>query len=250
MESRDRSNTGCNQMATDRSKVQYSACDGTDVEPHEFSSPPCLRHELDPGYVDAKKSTPMDWSTVRAWRREQRRRISELRDNTDKLVRMRADLAILEHIDRENVLDNIDTGIYWPLQGEFDSRPLMERVLDIGGRVAIPVIVAPNKPLEFWYWNGRAQMHAQGPWGIPAPAERHIAEPSILFVPLLGFDTDSHRLGHGGGYFDRTLATMSPRPVTIGIGYELGRLDTIFPQGHDIPLDAIVTERKFAWRVS
>src|SRR5262249_43468727 len=46
----------------------------------------------------------------------------------------------------------------------------------------------------------------------------------------------------GGGYYDRTLATMNPRPLTIGVGYELGRLKTIYPKPHDIPLDAIVTE--------
>jgi 5-formyltetrahydrofolate cyclo-ligase len=63
-----------------------------------------------------------------------------------------------------------------------------------------------------------------------------------LIVPLLGFDAAGYRLGYGGGYYDRTLAAMAPRPLSIGVGYELGRLDTIHPQAHDIPLDAIVTE--------
>ena len=51
-----------------------------------------------------------------------------------------------------------------------------------------------------------------------------------------------YRLGYGGGYYDRTLAAMSPKPLTIGVGCELGRLATIHPQAHDIPMDAIVTE--------
>jgi 5,10-methenyltetrahydrofolate synthetase len=63
-----------------------------------------------------------------------------------------------------------------------------------------------------------------------------------LIVPLLGFDAAGYRLGYGGGYYDRTLATLTPRPLTVGVGYELGRLETIHPQAHDIPLDAIVTE--------
>jgi hypothetical protein len=64
----------------------------------------------------------------------------------------------------------------------------------------------------------------------------------VLIVPLLGFDAEGYRLGYGGGHYDRTLAAMVPRPLTIGVGYALGRLETIYPQPHDIPLDAIVTE--------
>ena len=66
--------------------------------------------------------------------------------------------------------------------------------------------------------------------------------PTILIVPLLGFDDAGFRLGYGGGYYDRTLAAMQPRPFTVGVGYELGRLPTIYPQPHDIPMDVIVTE--------
>ena len=63
-----------------------------------------------------------------------------------------------------------------------------------------------------------------------------------LLVPLVGFDPAGYRLGHGSGYYDRTLATFTAKPLNIGIGYELGRLETIHPQPHDISMDAIVTE--------
>jgi 5-formyltetrahydrofolate cyclo-ligase len=59
-------------------------------------------------------------------------------------------------------------------------------------------------------------------------------------VPLLGFDAAGYRLGYGGGYYDRTLASLDPKPVIIGVGHELGRLETIYPQPHDIPMDVIV----------
>jgi hypothetical protein len=64
----------------------------------------------------------------------------------------------------------------------------------------------------------------------------------LLFVPCVGYGPGGYRLGYGGGYYDRTLAAMEPRPMAIGVGYELGRLSTIHPQPHDMPLDAIVTE--------
>jgi 5-formyltetrahydrofolate cyclo-ligase len=65
--------------------------------------------------------------------------------------------------------------------------------------------------------------------------------PTALLVPLVGFDRRGYRLGYGGGYYDRTLAAMGPKPFTIGIGYEIGCLETIHPQPHDIPMHAIVT---------
>jgi hypothetical protein len=51
-----------------------------------------------------------------------------------------------------------------------------------------------------------------------------------------------YRLGYGGGYYDRTLAARRPRPWAIGLGFDLGRLDTIHPLDHDVPMDGIVTE--------
>jgi 5-formyltetrahydrofolate cyclo-ligase len=70
----------------------------------------------------------------------------------------------------------------------------------------------------------------------------------VLLVPLLGFDEDGYRLGYGGAITnDRTLAALTPRPITIGVGYELERLQTIHPQPHDIPMDAVVTDVGFRW---
>lgn len=237
-------------MTIDADKEKDAWQDGRGDAPREYSSPPCYRHELDPAYVDAAAPMSMGWSAVRDWRVEQRRRIIALRERDPGSAHAAADAAIVDILVREQVLAAVDTGVYWPLRGEFDSRPLMDRILAAGGRVGIPVIVAPNTPLEFWHWDHATRMQARGPWGIPAPAERQLIDPSMLVIPLVGFDADGHRLGNGGGYFDRTLAALDPRPVTIGVGYEIGRLDTIHPQTHDVPLDAIVTERGITWHRS
>jgi 5-formyltetrahydrofolate cyclo-ligase len=63
-----------------------------------------------------------------------------------------------------------------------------------------------------------------------------------LIIPLIGFH-NNYRLGYGGGYFDRTLAARVPKPIAIGIGYELCRLPDFTPLQHDIPMDFIVTDR-------
>ena len=61
-------------------------------------------------------------------------------------------------------------------------------------------------------------------------------------MPLNGFDAAGYRLGYGGGYFDRTLAALSPRPLAVGVGFEVNRLPSIRPESHDQRLDWIVTE--------
>ncbi len=59
---------------------------------------------------------------------------------------------------------------------------------------------------------------------------------------MIGFDEMGFRIGYGGGYFDRTLVAIAPRPLAIGVGFEILRLDSVHPQRHDIPMDFIVTE--------
>jgi len=83
---------------------------------------------------------------------------------------------------------------------------------------------------------------ARGLWKIPYPADGPEVQPGIVIAPLVGFDRQGFRLGYGGGFFDRTLARLAPRPLVIGLGYASSALDTIFPQPHDIGMDWIVTD--------
>ena len=72
--------------------------------------------------------------------------------------------------------------------------------------------------------------------------------PDVLLAPLVGYDLRGFRLGYGGGFYDRTLAAMPRRPVTLGVGFALGVLETICPQAHDIPMDVVITEQQAAVR--
>jgi 5-formyltetrahydrofolate cyclo-ligase len=132
-------------------------------------------------------------------------------------------------------------GGYWPIQGEFDPLPYLRRVIEAGAQVALPVAARPVAPLTFRLWTPDAAM-TTGLWDIPHPLEGAGVVPTALLVPLVGFDAAGHRLGNGGGYYDRTLAALRPRPLAIGVGFELGRLASISPLPHDQPMDAIVTE--------
>src|SRR5690606_2765229 len=130
----------------------------------------------------------------------------------------------------------------WPIKGEIDVRSLIAD----DSRTSLPDVVAERAPLGFWKWRP-GMRPGSGVWDIPIPAERNVVHPSVLLVPLVGFDSAGYRLGYGGGYYDRTLAAMSPKPIAIGVGFEIGRLATIHPQLHDIPMDAIATEAGVQW---
>jgi 5-formyltetrahydrofolate cyclo-ligase len=82
---------------------------------------------------------------------------------------------------------------------------------------------------------------AHGLWSIPYPVDGHEVTPTVVLAPVVGFDRQRYRLGYGGGFFDRTLAVLRPKPLVVGLGYLCTAIETIFPQPHDIPMDRIVT---------
>lgn len=138
-------------------------------------------------------------------------------------------------------------GFYWPLRGEFDARSLIATWLaaDENRRAALPVIRERHTALEFHAWTPATPMR-EGHHRIPEPAAQARALPDLLLVPCVGFDADGYRLGYGGGYYDRTLATWphEKAPTTVGIAYEVCRIGSglLAREAHDLPLDAIVTD--------
>jgi 5,10-methenyltetrahydrofolate synthetase len=129
----------------------------------------------------------------------------------------------------------------WPIKGEPDVRELLTPWLAQGVQAALPVVLAEAAPLAFRAWQPDVPLQADR-YGIPTPVEGDWLVPEMILLPLNGFDADGYRLGYGGGYFDRTLAAFSPRPLAVGVGFEINRLPTIRPQLHDQRLDWIVTE--------
>lgn len=181
-------------------------------------------------------------SEIREWRRSQRELLQKRRMELGREGRERRAARIIALLEQHvPELNGASIGFYWPFRSEMDFRGLAASLQRAGARLSLPVVVEKDQPLEFWNWQPGTKL-ARGVWGIPIPAERAVASPNVLIVPLLGFDEAGYRLGYGGGYYDRTLAAMQPRPFTVGVGNELGRLASISPQNYDIPMDVIVTE--------
>jgi 5-formyltetrahydrofolate cyclo-ligase len=186
-----------------------------------------------------------DWAEVRSWRKARRAELIAARVGAGARRRAGWDAAITAQL-LEGVpnLKWLVVGFYWPFKGEYDVRTIARQLHAMGARLALPVVVEKNRPLVFRTWTPDAKL-VPGIWNIPVPADGAEVEPDALLVPLVGFDAARFRLGYGGGYYDRTLASLRRKPLTIGVGFELSVLATIHPQPHDIPMDAIVTEARF-----
>lgn len=139
---------------------------------------------------------------------------------------------------------------YWPTENEIDPRPLMRALAAHGHGLALPVVAGRAVPLVFRRWDGAA-LPPPGRFGIPAPDETAPAvRPDVILVPLLAFDALGHRLGYGGGYYDRTLAgwRSAGGGLAVGLAFAGQEVDRLTPEPTDQPLDGMATERA-AWRI-
>lgn len=147
-------------------------------------------------------------------------------------------------------------GAYWPIKGEFDPLPALHRWKEDGElldqpqrrRIGLPVVDKVHKTLVFHAWYPGCRMEEDA-YGIPKPKDTEVIVPTLLFVACVGYGPGGYRLGYGGGFYDRTLATLQPRPFTVGLGFTQGFLPDFEPQPHDIPLDAILNENGAVWPV-
>ncbi|MES2361165.1 MAG: 5-formyltetrahydrofolate cyclo-ligase [Pseudomonadota bacterium] len=169
-------------------------------------------------------------------------------------------------------------GAYWPIKGEFDPLPALYRWQEdailsedsqsnnapageswaqlatesIASRsprkIGLPVVDKVHKTLTFHAWYPGCPMEEDA-YGIPKPKGTELIVPTLLFVPCVGYGPGGYRLGYGGGFYDRTLATLQPRPVTVGLGYTNGWLPDMEPEAHDIPLDALLNDNGVVWPI-
>jgi 5-formyltetrahydrofolate cyclo-ligase len=174
-------------------------------------------------------------------------------------------------------------GAYWPIKSEFDPLPALYRWQEDGAlphrigepdadaqaaehlpkyvsssladefaapqfqrKIGLPVINKIDKTLTFHAWYPGCPMEEDA-YNIPKPKGTEVVEPTLLFVPCLGFTQGGYRLGYGGGFYDRTLAALTPKPVTVGLAFAMGYSEDFAPEPHDVPLDAILTDQGVAW---
>jgi 5-formyltetrahydrofolate cyclo-ligase len=178
---------------------------------------------------------------VKVWRRGERERLLAMRQALPADDRRRRGERIAAELRRLIAVRPGTLGVYWPFRAEFDPRGIVDWAVADGRIVALPVVVDKKGPLEYRTWRPGEKL-VDGVWNIPVPEKRELVVPAIVLAPVVGFDRQCYRLGYGGGYFDRTLASLSPRAFAIGVGFELQAIETIYPQPFDVAMDLVVTE--------
>ena len=219
---------------------------GNDDSPRGYASPPCLAHEIDPTYFDPLATDATQARDVARWRKAARMRLLAERAALPVSVRQDAAERITPHLNlliraRFGRIKGLTISAWWPIKAELNLRHWLVDLIEQGATVALPVVLTPAAPLVFRVWTPDCHM-IQGFWKIPIPAQGPEVLPDVTLAPVVGWDAARFRLGYGGGYFDRTLAALLPRPFAIGVGLEAAQVQTIFPQPHDIAMDKIVTE--------
>ncbi|MCU0910293.1 MAG: 5-formyltetrahydrofolate cyclo-ligase [Rhodobacteraceae bacterium] len=197
-------------------------------------SAPCFAHELVAGHpVDAAT-----WRDVARFRNAERRRLYAARRALPVAESRRQAEAVMAGLDRLlEAAPGLVVSAYWPIRGEPDLRPWMERADRAGAAVLLPVVIARDAPLVFRRWRPGSVME-RGAWNIPVPAGGEELAPIAAIAPAVGLDRAGFCLGNGGGYFDRTLAALASMPLRIGVGHDFCRIATIFPMPWDIPMEA------------
>ena len=170
-----------------------------------------------------------------------------LPDRLERAVQLQSVLRVWLAGRRENTI-----GAYWPIKGEFDPLPALYRWSEGGvdgspRRIGLPVADRETGSLRFHVWFPGCPME-QDAYDIPKPKDTDEFKPALLVVPCLGFGAGGVRLGYGGGFFERTLASLQPRAVTVGVSYSHGFLPFLRLGPREIQLDAMLTEDGVMWQ--
>lgn len=134
-------------------------------------------------------------------------------------------------------------GLYYPAPNEAPATGWARWFAENGRRVALPWFAERSAPMEFRLWSNPwdEEQLVPGPWrALQPPAEETLAVPDLVVVPLLAFTPDGHRLGQGGGHYDRWLAAH-PEVPAIGLAWDCQMAEGLPCESHDRPLAMVVT---------
>jgi 5-formyltetrahydrofolate cyclo-ligase len=178
------------------------------------------------------------------------------RELRSELIAARARLSQEERFARsQQVAERLDglpllagarvVALYAALGTEVDAGATYRRLQGRGVRCLFPRSVAGERRLVFCACEPWELV--RGPLGAAEPpaAARAVdlGDVDAFLIPGVGFSLDGLRLGRGGGYYDVTLK-KALRAVRVGVGFDMQVLPTLPREPHDVPLDAVVTERR------
>jgi len=186
---------------------------------------------------------------LRAAKRAMRQSVRAERDAMPAAARVAASASIVGRMLARADFSGAKTVLVTlPFRNEWDTRALVRAALDAGKIVAAPRVDDATRMLELRAISDPERDVGPSPQGIPEPLSHcpPIARDAIDFVvvPGLAFDPEGHRLGYGGGFYDRLLPLLSPRAARVAGAFDLQVVPQVPVGPNDIPVDAIVTESR------
>lgn len=156
--------------------------------------------------------------------------------------RDQAERSLVCHLQSLHVLRAPTVGVFVAHDGEPDLVPLINWLWDNDRAVALPVLAddPTDFSMRFLPWHRGDTLRA-GRYDIPVPPARPRVVPETLLVSFTGFDATGNRIGRGGGFYDRYLATANS--AVVGVGFESQRFDQVPVENHDQRLPIVVTDR-------
>ena len=129
---------------------------------------------------------------------------------------------------------------YLPYNQEVRTKPMIEKAWTQGKRVAVPKVY--GEEMRFIYLTDFSQI-APGSFGIPEPiADGPVAQETdaLVLMPGMAFDPQGHRIGYGGGFYDKFLSA-EPNHPTVALCYDFQLLDRLDTEEFDIPVDLVLS---------
>ncbi|MCP4272501.1 MAG: 5-formyltetrahydrofolate cyclo-ligase [Gammaproteobacteria bacterium] len=178
-----------------------------------------------------------------------RQQARSMRQELTEVQLQEADIQLAQQFELHFSREKFNTaGIYLQNDNELGTEHLIRLLFQSNCKVYLPVISDySNNQMEFVHYQQQSQMQTNR-FGIPEPADGEnisVDQLDIIFLPLTAFDLRGHRLGMGGGFYDRALAKVSgEKPILVGLAYDFQELPTCPAESFDHSLQMIMTPNR------
>ncbi len=164
------------------------------------------------------------------------------------LFSQRACCHFIEYLEKKGTdFSRLILAGYWPIKSEIDPRPLLDAVALRGGRLALPAVL-DSTTMIFRAFSPSTILEPMRFGTFGPSADNSVVVPNNIIVPLSAFDRHCHRLGYGGGYYDRAVEALEKQghQMTLwGIGFSCQEVFSIPAAEHDLQVQGIFTEKGF-----